>query len=194
MIGPGARSLTALVFSTLLPLSLAGCRHDITEVALVVQSDLAVPSDVEAIDVASVAGPFAPQANPFFGGTGEALTPFPLSVGFESDGITTAFSITVRFFRGLTSPSPVLVVSRTVTDIRFVPGQTMMLVLPMNRACACQGTSCPSAGDPACDNIDHPALQPFDPAVAPPSSMLGGTGTGGGGPIRPPAQRGIDAT
>jgi len=195
MIGLGARSFTALVFSTLLPLALAGCRHDITEVALVVQSDLAVPSDVEAMDVASVPGPFAPQANPFFGGIGEALPPFPLSVGFESDGMTTTFSITVRFFRGLNAAtSPVLVVSRTVTDIRFVPGQTMMLVLPMNRACACQGTSCPSAGDPACDNIDHPTLQPFDPALAPPSSMLGGTGIGGTGTIRPPApQQGVDA-
>jgi hypothetical protein len=65
----------------------------------------------------------------------------------------------------------------------------MMLVLPMNRACACQGTSCPSPGDPECDNIDQPALQPFDSAVAPPSSTVVGTNTGmaGGGPTRPPA-------
>ena len=91
--------------------------------------------------------------------------------------MTTTFSITVRLFKGLTSPSPALVISRTVTDIRFVPGQTMMLVLPMNRACACQGTSCPSPGNPECDNIDQPTLQPFDPAVAPPSSMLGTIGT-----------------
>ena len=170
MIGPRARPFTTLVFLTLLPLLPAGCRHDITEVALVVQSDLQVPSDVEVADVAYVVGPFAPQVNPFFGGTGQALAPFPLSVGFESDGMTTTFSITVRLFKGLTSPSPALVVSRTVTDIRFVHGQTMMLVLPMNRACACQGTSCPSPGNPECDNIDQPTLQPFDAAVAPPSS------------------------
>jgi len=192
MTGPFARPFTALVFSTLLPLLLAGCRHDITEVALVVESDLQVPSDVEVMDVASVAGPFAPPANSFFGGTGEALAPFPLSVGFESDGMTTTFSITVRFFK-TTAPSPVLVVSRTVTDIRFVPGQTMMLVLPMNRACACQGTSCPSPGNPECDNIDQPMLQPFDAAVAPPSSMLGTIGAGGGGVTRPPSPQGIDA-
>jgi len=187
MIGPRARPFATLVFLTLLPLFSVGCRDDITEVALVVQSDLQVPSDVEVIDVAYVVGPFAPQVNPFFGGTGQALTPFPLSVGFESAGMTTTFSITVRFFKGLTTaPSPTLVISRTVTDIRFVPGQTMMLVLPMNRACACQGTSCPSPGNPECDNIDQPALQPFDPAVAPPSSMLGTIGTGGGGVTRPP--------
>jgi hypothetical protein len=182
MIGLGARLFTTPVFFlfVLLPLLLAGCRHDVTEVALVVQSDLAVPADVDAMDVASIAGPFAPPPNGFFN-NGQNLAPFPLSVGFESGGTTNTFSVTVRLFKGLTSPSPAVVVSRTVTDIRFVPEQTMMLVLPMNRACACQGTSCPSPGDPECDNIDQPTLQPFDSAVAPPSSTLGGTGSGMGG-------------
>ena len=196
MIGLGARPFTTQVFVFFsFALLLAGCRRDVTEVALVVQSDLAVPTDVEAMDVASVAGPFAPPANGFFG-AGQTLAPFPLSVGFESGGMTNTFSVTVRLFKGATSPSPAVVVSRTVTDIRFVSEQRMMLVLPMNRACACQGTSCPSPGDPECDNIDHPALQPFDSAVAPPSSTLGGidTGMGGGGPTRPPSpQQGIGA-
>jgi hypothetical protein len=194
--GRRARALGALALLPSLTVVLAGCRHDVTEVALVVQSDLAVPADVEAIDVASVAGPFAPPASEFFG-NGQTLAPFPLSVGFESGGTTNAFSVTVRLFKGVaTPPSPAVVVSRTVTDIRFVSEQTMMLVLPMNRACACQGTSCPGPGDPECDNIDQPALQPFDAAVAPPSSTLGGTATGMGGvgPTRPPSpQQGIDA-
>jgi hypothetical protein len=194
MIGARARPFTAPIFLTLLPLLLAGCRHDITEVALVVESDLDVPADVEEMDVAYVVGPFAPQVSPFFGGNGQPIAPFPLSVGFESDGMTASFSITVRLFKAVTSPSPALVISRTVTDIRFVAGQTMMLVLPMKRACACQGTSCPSPGNPECDNIDQPVLQPFDPAVAPPSSTLGTIGTGGGGVTRPPTpQQGIDA-
>jgi len=180
--------------ATLALLLLAGCRADLTEVALVVQSDLQVPADVEAMDVASVDGPFAPPVNPFFGGTGVPLTPFPLSVAFASGGKTASFSVTVRLFRAVTTGTPVLVVSRTVTDIRFVSGQTMMLVLPMNRACACQGTSCPSPGDPECDNIEQPTLEPFDPAVAPPSSMLGGNGTAGtGGTTRPPSPQGTDA-
>jgi len=69
-----------------------------------------------------------------------------------------------------------------------------MLLLPMNRACACQGTSCPSPGDPECDNIEQPTLEPFDPAVAPPSSMLGGNGTAGtGGTPRPPSSQGTAA-
>jgi len=53
-------------------------------------------------------------------------------------------------------------------------------VLPMNRVCACQGTSCPS--DPACDNITRPTLVPFDPTVAPPSSTINPNG----GNFRPP--------
>jgi hypothetical protein len=190
----GTRSL--IPFATLaLSLSLhAGCRDDLTQVALVVQSDLQVPSEVEAIDVASVEGPFSPPVNPFFSGTGVPLPPFPLSVAFASGGKTTSFSVTVRLFRAVTSGTPVLVVSRTVTDIRFVFGQTMMLVLAMNRACACQGTSCPGPGDPACDNIERPTLEPFDPAVAPPSSMFGGNGTAGtGGTMRPPVPQGTDA-
>jgi hypothetical protein len=190
MIGLGARRAKAQVFVffsfALLPLLVAGCRRDVTEVALVVQSDLAVPADVEAMDVASIAGPFAPPASAFFG-NGQTLAPFPLSVGFESGGMTNTFSVTVRLFKGVTSPSAAVVVSRTVTDIRFVSDERMMLVLPMNRACACQGTSCPGPGDPECDNIDQPTLQPFDSAVAPPSSTLGDTGMGGGGPIRPPS-------
>lgn len=185
----GTRALPAMLALLLL----VGCRDDITEVALVVQSDLQVPAEVEAMDVAGVDGPFAPPVNPFFSSGGVPLPAFPLSVGYGSGGRTTSFSVTVRLFRAVTTGTPVLVVSRTVTDIRFVPGQTMMLVLPMNRACACQGTSCPSPGDPECDNIEQPTLEPFDPTVAPPSSMIGGTGTAGTGGTRPPSPQGAAA-
>jgi hypothetical protein len=179
MIAPRA----CLAVVALSSLALAGCREDPTEVALVVESDLAVPSEVDAMDVSSINGGFAPPVNPFFFGSGVPLTPFPLSVGFASGGVTTSFSITVRLFvDSFQGTTPTLVMSRTVTDIRFVPGQTMMLVLPMNRACACQGTSCPS--DPACDNVTQPTLVPFDPAVAPPSSTINPNTVAGN--VRPP--------
>jgi hypothetical protein len=175
-----ARARLCLTIVALSSLALAGCRDDLTEVALVIESDLRVPGEVDGMDVASIDGGFAPPVNQFFGG-GVPLTPFPLSVGFASGGTTTSFSITVRMFVGtFQTPTPQLVMSRTVTDIRFVPGQTMMLVLPMNRACACQGTSCPS--DPACDNITRPTVVPFDPAVAPPSSTINPNT----GAVRPP--------
>ena len=47
-----------------------------------------------------------------------------------------------------------------------------MLVVPMMRACACQGTSCPGPGNPDCDELHAPALQPFDPAVTPPGGKM----------------------
>jgi hypothetical protein len=176
-------------------LLLGGCQRDLTQVVLVIQSDLQVPTDVETLDVTSAPGAFSPPASLFPINT-ETLPPFPLSVGFESGGQTASFSVTARLFRGVSTGNPFLVISRTVTDIHFVPDETMMLVLAMNRECACQGTSCPSPGNPACDNIVHPELQPFDPAVAPPSSIATGhqgsgmTGTGGTG-VRPPMQDGL---
>ena len=189
------RSSGGAVTRLLLPLLvLAGCHDELTQVVLVVQSDLSVPSDVDGMDVSAIEGPYAPPTNPFFNQFGQTLPPFPLSVGFQSGGATTNFSAVVRLMRGTISSTPVLVISRTVTDVRFVDQQTMMLLFPMNRACACQGTSCPDPGDPECDNMDNPELLPFDPAVAPPSTMMGaipGGGpisTGGGGAVgtRPP--------
>jgi hypothetical protein len=167
----------------LLPLLLlAGCHEDLTQVVLVVQSDLSVPNDVDGMDVTAIEGPFAPPVNPFFNQFGQTLGPFPLSVGFQSGGLTTSFSAVVRLFRGAFS-SPTLVMSRNVTGVEFVDQQTMMLLFPMNRACACQGTSCPSPGNPECDNVNNPELLPFDPAVAPPSTMMGAIPGGGGVPI-----------
>jgi hypothetical protein len=190
-----SRSSGRAVTRLLLPLLvLAGCNEELTQVVLVVQSDLSVPSDVDGMDVSAIEGPFAPPVNPFFSQFGQTLPPFPLSVGFQSGGATTSFSAVVRLMRGTFSSTPTLVVSRTVTDVRFVDQQTVMLLFPMTRACACQGTSCPSPGNPECDTMDNPELLPFDPAVAPPSTMMGAipgggpinTGTAGTGGTRPP--------
>ena len=108
------------------------------------------------MDVAAIEGPYAPQINPFFSNNGVPLGQFPLSVGFASQGKTDSFSIVVRLFRGTTQVvNPSIVVSRAVTDIHFVDQQTKMFVLPMLKACACQGSTCPSPGiNPDCDNLD----------------------------------------
>lgn len=151
---------------------LAGCHDPLTQVVLVVQSDLRPPTEVDGMDVAAIQGPYAPIVQPFFNSTGVPLGQFPLSVGFTSQGMAESFSITVRLFRGTTQVfNPTIVVSRTVTDIHFVDQQTKMFVLPMLKACACQGSTCPIPGtNPDCDNLDNPPVVPFDPAVAPPSS------------------------
>jgi hypothetical protein len=165
---------------------LAGCHEPLTQVVLVIQSDLKPPTEVDGMDVAAIQGPYAPQVQSFFGGSGFPLGQFPLSVGFTSHGMTESFSITVRLFRGTTQVvNPAIVVSRTVTDIHFVDQQTKMFVLPMLKACACQGSTCPSPGsNPDCDNLDDPPVVPFDPAVAPPSTgkrgqtIIGGADAG----------------
>jgi hypothetical protein len=175
------RTLAAAVPALLLlSLPAAGCRDDLTQVVLVVESDLSIPGEVDGVDVTATPGPFAPSVSQFITNASAPVS-FPLSVGFLSSGRTTSFSFVVRLFHGaFQAQAPSLIVSRAVTDVRFVSQQTMMLVLPMRRVCACQGTTCPSPGNPECDNIDKPALQPFDPAVAPPSTMMPVGGNGGG--------------
>jgi hypothetical protein len=168
----------ALAAALLLTLPVAGCRDDPTEVALVIESDLIIPGDIDGLDVTVASGPFAPSVPSFFVGSGPLVGLFPLSIGFISYGSTDTFSFVVRLFHGVfqTSP-PTLAISRTVTDVHFVDQRTMMLVLEMPRACACTGSTCPTPDtDPQCANIQTPALVPFDPLVAPPSTMMAPNG------------------
>jgi len=145
-----------------------------TEVAVVLQSDLAIPVDTDGVTMLVVAGPYAPDSSggPIIDASAVLSGNFPVSAKFSA-GRTTDFSMTVQLLANLSSGTvmPSIVVRRTVTDIRFSPQQTLMLPLPMLRRCACQGTTCPTPGDPDCDNIDHPTLQALDPTVAPPSSF-----------------------
>ena len=132
-----------------------------TEVVIVLESDLAIPAEVDAYDFASIDGPFAPAPSPSFDST-RPLGAFPQTLSFWPGAQPVDFSVVVRLFKDVYhGTTPMLIASRTVTDIRFVAGQSMMLPLPIARACTCQGTSCPTAGDPQCDNIDRPALQPY---------------------------------
>ena len=174
------RRLPLLVASLPLLAVLAGCQNPLTEVVIVFQSDVAVPAEADSIQTAVAEGPFSPASGGAFFSGGGLIGAFPVSIGVTSAGRTSSFSITARLTLGFNSPQLLsIVVDRTVTDIRFVDEQTMMLVVDLPRVCACQGTSCPSPGNPLCDNIDRPALQPFDPAVAPPSTMMtGGIPTG----------------
>jgi len=153
--------------------AIAGCHDPITEVVVVYQSDLEFGSEVGSMLVAVNAGSTAPIPNSAQSATASGLLPgpFPISIGFTSGGMTDTFSMTAQLLRASNLGSTI-VVSRTVTNIRFVDEQTKMFVLPLHRSCACVGTSCPGPGNPDCDNIDTPALQPFDSEVAPPSTMM----------------------
>jgi hypothetical protein len=175
-----SRACTATAIALLVALPVAGCRDDLTQVVMVIDSDLTTPSDVDSVDVTATAGPFAPSVSTFFG-NGQSTTGFPMSVGFLSAGKTSDFSAVVRLFHGaFQGQSPTLVMSRTVTDVRFVDQKTMMLVVEMLRVCACSGSTCPSPGNPACDDIDNPPLRPFDPTVAPPSTNMPVSNSNGG--------------
>lgn len=148
-----------------------GCHDPVTEVVVVMQSDLAIPAETETLSFSANQGPVPPM-NGGFGLTAEGSTSlfgftFPLSIGFTSGGGTPNFSITLQLMHGVNQfGAPNILVSRTATDIRFVDQKTMMLVLPFLRACACNGTSCPSTDNPDCNSLEHPALQPLDPAIA----------------------------
>ena len=144
---------------------------------VVVDSDLAIPSEVDGDVFLVAAGPDAPE--PASAGFKSAfysyvLTSFPTALQFyPSGGTATNFSITVQLLNGLTNQTGLpatIVVSRTVKDIRFTVEHTTMLVLPMLRKCACVGTSCPPVGDPECDNIVQPTLQRYDPNLATPAN------------------------
>jgi hypothetical protein len=151
-------------------MSATGCRDDLSEVVLVVDSDLIVPTEVDGFDVTMAAGPIAPPPGVTF--FVPPITEFPLSVGFVSLGETTTFSFVVRLFVNVATMPPEIVASRTVSDVRFAGGETVMLRLSLPRVCACHGTSCPLPGNPACDNLQNPRLEPFDPDKAPPSTMM----------------------
>jgi len=154
--------------------ALAGCHDPLTEVVLVFESDLTIPVDTNAVQIFSRPGPVPPQIGDFE--TQPSLSPleglhFPVAVGVTSGGTTPDFSVTVQFMHAFNEPGTTILVGRTISDIRFVDQHTMMLVVPFWRACACNGTSCPNDGNPDCDSLSTPVLEPFDPAVAPPSSI-----------------------
>jgi hypothetical protein len=173
----------ALWGALLLAAGSAGCSDPPPqpEVALVLQSDLSIPIDADGVQVAVIGGPFAPDPTGRDASITAALLSgeFPVSLRVIEDRPESTFSTTVQLLQGLDggAAQPSIVLSRTVTDIPF-SAQKTMLVLPLLRRCACQGTTCPTPGDPDCDNIDQPVLQPFDPMIAPPSSfaILGSTG------------------
>jgi hypothetical protein len=163
----------------LLAAAIAGCSDAPwrTAVMVVVDSDLSVPSEVDGDVFVVAAGPEAPEpAIPGFKSAfySYVVTSFPTALQvYPSGGTTTSFSITVQLLNGLTSQTGLpatIVVSRTVKDIRFTVEHTTMLVLPMLRKCACEGTSCPPVGTPECDSIVQPTLQRYDPNLATPTN------------------------
>jgi hypothetical protein len=160
----------------LAPIAALGCAQgSVTEVVLVLTSDIAVPTEADSIQVVADF-----EGSPSSGGAIEeqsglvALSQFPVSVGFDStSGDTPGFSVAIDLERSFTGLQQQIVLRRRITGIAFVKGEMRMLIVPLSKACACQGTTCPNPGNPACDDIVNPDTEPFDPARAPPSSSAG---------------------
>ena len=154
-----ARTLVALGF-----LALAGCHSPVTEVVIVIDTDLSTPSEADTLQLQITSatsdttqtfggGPFARQ---------QPLPTFPATIGLvPGPGTPVPFSITATL--SLTNPEEIVAV-RKATDVQFVQGQTRALVLTLLRACACKGTNCPGPSTtPPCGDLVAPTLTPFDP-------------------------------
>jgi hypothetical protein len=183
------------VVLALAPFASAGCHAGVTEVVVVFDSDIAVPTGADTVQaVVDFGSPSAPNElqSGFVG-----LLGFPVSVGVVSSGASSRFSLTIELDRGVNASTQPIVLRRNITDVGFVSGEMRMLVVQLSKACACQGTSCPNPGDPACDDIMNPATEPFDPGRLPPSNGMGeviifngSNSFDGGGPVRPPFDAG----
>ena len=173
-------------------LGLSACDRSLTEVVLVMASDLRPGADVDTVTTNSGPGAGAPQ--PFSGCfTQSSIGSFPASLALVSHGLTKSVSVTVQLSRTAAPTfTPVLVLSKTVIGIPFAEGESRMLVVNLAAKCACQGTTCPLPGvDPDCDDLEYPATVPFDSAQAPSGPESNGrcqvNSFGGGGPV--PATR-----
>jgi hypothetical protein len=144
----GAAGLLALAASSL------GCGGPVTEIVVVVDTDLTAPADFDALMV---------QLDSGFGENNVAFATnvrFPATLGLipEHEG-NAPFDLSVT----LTS-SGLLAVKRSASEVRFVKGETRMLFVGLSRTCQCQGTSCPDPRTaPLCARLVDPPLAPFDP-------------------------------
>lgn len=153
-----------------------GCHAPVTEIVVVVDSDLVAPGEVNRLEleIDPPVGSFMRDAFDLHAGS------FPATVGLvpgDAAGYG-PFDVTVSLSLNGTRT----LVTRKASGVRFVRGAVRMLFLPLPRSCECQGTSCPNALTPACADVTGPTLAAFDPAHLPRVAPAdGGAGTGGGG-------------
>jgi hypothetical protein len=174
-------------------LALAGCHSPVTEVVVVIDTDLSTPSEADTLQLQITSA--TSDTTQTFGGTlaRQPLPTFPATIGLvPGPGTPAPFSITATL--SLTNPKEIVAV-RTATDVQFVQGQTRTLVLTLLRACACKGTNCPSASTtPPCGDLVAPTLTPFDPHHIPHVERAdAGTSADGGGDAAADATKPRDA-
>jgi hypothetical protein len=156
-------------------LALTGCHQPVTEVVVVVDTDLSLPAEADtleldvttqSLDHAYVYG--AGHAATTAGAS--ALPTFPATLGLvPADALDASFSVTASLaIAPAAGAARQVVVTRKVSDVRFVSGERRMLFISLLRECACASGSCSGvATSSACLNVTNPILLPFDPAHLP---------------------------
>ena len=104
------------------------------------------------------------------------LPTFPATLGLVPDGaIDQSFAVTASLTVAPQAGSVrKIVVSRSVSNVRFVSGQTRVLFISLLRACATASILHDESGLSACAGITAPTLPTFDPAHLPRVSPFDG--------------------
>jgi hypothetical protein len=157
--------------------ALAGCHAPVTEVVVVIDTDLSTPAEADMLEVEITSSQsttnqtFAVSRDMDAGVISRGNLPtFPATIGVVPGASGVApFSITATLLRANAETNlEEIVVARKATDVQFVQGQTRTLVLTLLRACACKGTNCPNPSTtPPCGDLVSPTLTPFDPQHIP---------------------------
>jgi len=170
----------------------AGCHDPITEVIVMSSADTnVIPRGTKLTFVAGVAAQDQRPHFPVPTGDGHFVLPSyagtssPLTLGLISGGQTKSVSGVIALYA--MQGTDAIIIERAFSDLRFVPGETRVLQLPLLESCTvCRGAACPnldvpgsevlptndfswadlSAELPGCDVV-NPPLEPFDPKVAP---------------------------
>jgi hypothetical protein len=155
----------AAVFAAAVAVTAAagGCSKSVTEIVLVVDSDLVVPDEIARVGVVLGGATAATDAGTEirYDLTGQAL---PVTLGLLPGNAGQPFSVEVRGERA----DGGIVVRMAATGVRFVDSQNLMLELPLRRACACAQPDCPISSAPGCATLVAPVLPPFSPDAIPP--------------------------
>lgn len=139
-----------------------GCEAKITEVVVVVDTDLRIPMDLDAIEVrVNTAGKMVPGLDASLTGASAHALPFTLGLRSESDS-DTAFNVVVRGLRfGVEQ-------LRATVSTRFVPGERRLLRIFLTADCL--GMTCSEADTTCRDGMCRNVY--VDPGLLPPLSSF----------------------
>jgi hypothetical protein len=157
-------SLLLLALAGGLASACAGGGGDTNEVDVVVQSDLGNSAMLSGLIVRWASGTVPV---PDGAGFSNPHPVFPMTLAFRAPHPPFSLNLGFQLQAEETAPRDTLTIFRSLSDVEIVAGQRLMVPFPLFAKCACVGTACAQPlGDPDCDDVITPVLEPFDPAVA----------------------------